>query len=156
MQWVKHLRDKSPDIREGAPEEKRRKNSWRRWSSQEDDKLVELVKAGNRWDQCAEQMPGRTKQSCESPWTTKLRSKHPEVSTPMHVKLWTLAEDEELAAHIQDGRNWTWISQQLVGRTTAACIGHWHGDGFGLDARAGLKHTYPNIVYAYAPQERRS
>jgi hypothetical protein len=64
MQWVKHLRDKSPDIREGTPEVERRKNSWRRWSSQEDDKPVELVKAGIRWDQCAEQRPGRTKQSC--------------------------------------------------------------------------------------------
>jgi hypothetical protein len=74
----------------------------------------------------------------------------------MRVKLWTLAEDEELAAHIHDGRDWTWISQQLVGRTVAACVGHWHGDGLGLDARAGLKHSYPNILYAYAPQERRS
>ena len=146
MQLAKNLRDKPPDIRERSPREERRENNWRRLSSQEDDRLFDLVKAANHWNECADQVPCRTTQSCETHWTTKLMSEHPDIVDPTCVKFWMLEKDEALVSHIQDGRDWIWISRQLVGRSFAACMGRWHGDGAGLDATTGLKHSYPDIV----------
>lgn len=104
--------------------QKRKKQRRVFWTQQEDEKLKALVdKHGHCWDRIAEEMPGRSVNSCWLHWY-RLQQKSP------HLKRGRFSKDE--SALLEEGvsmfgTNWVAIAKTyLPDRTPTQCARHWH------------------------------
>ena len=86
----------------------------------EEERLVDLRKAGNKWKECAEHILGRSHMSCQNHWSEGLKPKYPDVVGRTYAKYWTVEEEEELGSYIRDGRDWRWSSHKLCARSIQA------------------------------------
>lgn len=92
-----------------------------RWSQQEDQLLVSLHIAGEKFAEIAQKIPNRSVSSCRTRWQ-KLVGCRPEL-----LKRWTILEKNTLESLFNIlGPRWHDIAKELPGRTHQACERHYY------------------------------
>ncbi|KAJ8663697.1 hypothetical protein O0I10_000946 [Lichtheimia ornata] len=105
--------------------QKRKKRRRVLWTQQEDDKLKELVdKYGECWERIAEELPGRSANSCWLHWYRQ-QQKGPRWKQGRFSKEESALLEEGVSMF---GTNWVAIAKTyLPERTPTQCARHWHG-----------------------------
>ena len=101
-----------------------------RWSLEEDERLVDMLREGKGWHSIAIGL-GRGYDQCRMRWRHRLQWQNPDLMvrfTKPRVKgmrRWTEEEDQLLVAMYAEGRSWECISKALPGRTLSMCRAQW-------------------------------
>jgi S-ribosylhomocysteine lyase LuxS involved in autoinducer biosynthesis len=92
-----------------------------KWSTEEDEKLIEAVKKhGKKWAAAALMVPGRTDQQCRQRWFRTLDPANGNKGK------WSTEEDEKLAEAVnQHGKKWVAVALMVPGRTNKQCRERW-------------------------------
>ena len=82
------------------------------WTPEENKRVLELVEAGKSWNEIAEDLPGRTVRAIRQQYRHLTKG----TLAPKKVhKQYTAEEDKVIIKALEEGKNWTEISQ-LMGR----------------------------------------
>jgi hypothetical protein len=115
--------DETPLAPTRAHQVQHRSNRNVKWSVEDDEKLIGIVRAGTElsgWSEITAQFPEKTQQQVVERWT--------KVLDPSLTKgSWTRAEDQTIVEFVRahDAKSWTKLASQLPGRTGKQCRERW-------------------------------
>jgi myb proto-oncogene protein len=102
--------------------------SKRRWTQEEDTKLIDAVgHYGEDWGEVAAMIPGRTNLQCRARWLSSFDPVTTDDGTEGGNKgKWTPEEDANLTEAVEKlGKNWVAVAALIPGRTNKKCRFRW-------------------------------
>ena len=118
----KSQKSQKPDEEEQQNSQKKPKKSRRKWSPEEDERLIEAVAQQSPvlWDVVSTHVPGRTAIQCKERYCYRLKPNIKKGPFELWEDIVVIMERERV------GNRWTLIANKLKGRTVFAVKNRWY------------------------------